>query len=579
MGVVAWVAKSSVRAAMFKFNSSNVRGLAVGGKARVHELAKELGVTSTEILDRLHADGKFVKSASSTVEAPVARRLRESFPPAAAGEKKTAAEAQRHQSSATRAQKEAARLKRKPRFQPDDVLGISARGGRPHRPRSTSDNQRAAIPLIKKQALKPEARAGRSVPVRPVETPGGQHAARFPRTRRVGLPQIAVNLDAEAVADIVASDSANDNDTKAIATCLYEIAPATSGAYGYLTWRYAATRAARMESAVGAAGEDLVALAIVIDHEKQLLKDLVRTHGSILTKASLAKLGLKKEFQGLIDADATGNSAADELRRTRASFSFLRRAVLLTVASSGNDEQLWGMLDRIRPPAIDRLPETSPQLERAIRRLNGFIAAVAELLSTDDASLADFFLRSRRQLIALQLKRYDFLCRFRDGFNGLHRASRRTSDLEFEILPQGEQLRAFLGEIRRSKMYSGYRVDERRLTVLEDLQARFGAERCTWHRGHSHADGIGSNYLVLAIGSANGSGENAVAVSPLAGRHATYVVRHDWAEADWRILLAHPKFEARLRGARKLLFTAGADGIDQYNAMRDKIINLLECHP
>ncbi|TLH70022.1 translation initiation factor IF-2 N-terminal domain-containing protein, partial [Mycolicibacterium phocaicum] len=49
------------------------------GKARVHELAKELGVTSKEVLARLSEQGEFVKSASSTVEAPVARRLREAF--------------------------------------------------------------------------------------------------------------------------------------------------------------------------------------------------------------------------------------------------------------------------------------------------------------------------------------------------------------------------------------------------------------------------------------------------------------------------------------------------------------------
>src|SRR6187431_3116298 len=52
---------------------------AVAGKARVHELAKELGVTSKQLLATLKEQGEFVKSASSTVEPPVARRLRESF--------------------------------------------------------------------------------------------------------------------------------------------------------------------------------------------------------------------------------------------------------------------------------------------------------------------------------------------------------------------------------------------------------------------------------------------------------------------------------------------------------------------
>ena len=46
------------------------------GKARVHELAKELGIDSKTVLAKLKEQGEFVKSASSTVEAPVARRLR-----------------------------------------------------------------------------------------------------------------------------------------------------------------------------------------------------------------------------------------------------------------------------------------------------------------------------------------------------------------------------------------------------------------------------------------------------------------------------------------------------------------------
>ncbi|WP_130508729.1 translation initiation factor IF-2 [Krasilnikovia cinnamomea] len=48
----------------------------MAGKARVHELAKELGVDSKTVLAKLKEMGEFVKSASSTVEAPVARRLR-----------------------------------------------------------------------------------------------------------------------------------------------------------------------------------------------------------------------------------------------------------------------------------------------------------------------------------------------------------------------------------------------------------------------------------------------------------------------------------------------------------------------
>ncbi|MGI9093792.1 MAG: translation initiation factor IF-2 N-terminal domain-containing protein, partial [Mycobacteriales bacterium] len=56
----------------------------MAGKARVHELAKELGVTSKVVLAKLQGMGEFVKSASSTIEPPVARRLREGFPAQAA---------------------------------------------------------------------------------------------------------------------------------------------------------------------------------------------------------------------------------------------------------------------------------------------------------------------------------------------------------------------------------------------------------------------------------------------------------------------------------------------------------------
>ena len=49
-------------------------------KVRVHELAKELGHPSKAVLQKLQDMGEFVRSASSTIEAPVARRLREELP-------------------------------------------------------------------------------------------------------------------------------------------------------------------------------------------------------------------------------------------------------------------------------------------------------------------------------------------------------------------------------------------------------------------------------------------------------------------------------------------------------------------
>lgn len=49
----------------------------MAGKVRVHELARELGVTVKQLLLWLSEQGEFAKSGSSTLPAPVARRLRE----------------------------------------------------------------------------------------------------------------------------------------------------------------------------------------------------------------------------------------------------------------------------------------------------------------------------------------------------------------------------------------------------------------------------------------------------------------------------------------------------------------------
>jgi len=49
-------------------------------KVRVYELAKELGVESKVLLSHLKEQGEFVRSASSTIEPPVVRKVRESFP-------------------------------------------------------------------------------------------------------------------------------------------------------------------------------------------------------------------------------------------------------------------------------------------------------------------------------------------------------------------------------------------------------------------------------------------------------------------------------------------------------------------
>ena len=57
-------------------------------KVRVHELAKQLGMESKEVLAKLQEMGEFVRSASSTVEAPVVRKLVALYPDAKPAEEK-----------------------------------------------------------------------------------------------------------------------------------------------------------------------------------------------------------------------------------------------------------------------------------------------------------------------------------------------------------------------------------------------------------------------------------------------------------------------------------------------------------
>lgn len=591
----------------------------MAGKIRVHELAKELGIPSNEVIARLAADGEFAKSASTTIEAPVARRLRNSVGTVTPTATTSApAEDRRPASDAAKASgpgrvRSPDLRRRTSKFTSADALDLYQR----YSLLSTPENADKAIgdlfreferkfgltrkvlrnvvasEKLQKRMAQGERRAAirdsvldkRRSPSGAAQSTAkgrrGAGATARPRDRIEGLPPLVGRMDLAAVAGIVANKIEGDIDQEAIITYLQQLIPEGQGGYGYLTWRYsAADLSPETEPEPLSPHEDLVALAAVLDQEKQRLDGLIRAHGPILEKPRLAKRHVDSEFRELVDDDDIGRSAADELRRARAAFDFLRRAVVLTIACPEYDGRLWDMLELLQPPPVESLVETTPQLERAIRRLTTFIGAVQRLLATDQANLAEFYRNSHEQLLALQDRRYAFLRPFRDATSAPGLSPRQaTADLGFEILPQGEQLRAFLGEIRSSQTFLGRRVDEHRLAVLEELQNHFGSDRCTWHRGNESSDGIDNRYLVLAISSTTGIGENAVAISPLAGRHATYIVRHDCVEADWRTLFSHPKFEARLQGARKLLFTPSNRHVDQYLGMRDRIIRLLECDP
>lgn len=585
----------------------------MAGKARVHELAKELGVTSKQILAELSAAGEFVKSASSTIEGPVARRLREAH-----GGKPQQPKARADGKPARKAVKPVAgkkpvRLRQPAQSQINAICeryrvaaasvdpknsvnefyadckttyGLSRESVKRIIAADARRHPRLYLPLqiqrdhsagVQPANLTKAATASRepwtSGPMpQNARADSEKSRANRPRIRTEGLPVLGVTVDVDGIASVI-RDTTNEP-REAIKARLQEILPTDSRDYGYLYWRFsAARRGTETGDGRATAAQDLALLAGVIDIEKHLVRVLEQAQGSIHEDSDLAKRALENKFDHLIsddeDLSGLGDLGSVQSRRASARLDFLRRAIVLTVACPSNDERLWDMLTDLhsRP-----LTGTAPELRRVNQRLADFTASTERLLVSDDDALSQFFRRSRAELLALRDGRYDFLMPFRES-----EASRQTpAELAFELLPPGEQTQKFLDDIRKSGRYLGHHIDERRLDVLELLQKHFTPARCRLHKGSMTSNGVDNRYLVLAIKPISGASEDAVAISPLAGLHATYVVRREFTDADWPVIFAGPKPEARRRGARKLLFV-GKGHADPYKDMRNKVINLLEC--
>nr|WP_304322101.1 translation initiation factor IF-2 [Bifidobacterium catenulatum] len=112
-------------------------------KARVYELAKELGVDSKTVLNKLEAMGEFVKSASSTVEPPVARKLRNAFASNAQG---NASESKKPAAPAKKPAAPAASPTPAPRATPAAPAAFAAKPAAPKPARSAASKSEAPKP-------------------------------------------------------------------------------------------------------------------------------------------------------------------------------------------------------------------------------------------------------------------------------------------------------------------------------------------------------------------------------------------------------------------------------------------------
>ena len=154
-------------------------------KLRVHELAKELGITSKELMGHLKEAGEFVKSSSSSLEPPVVRQMREKFAAAPKTKKadvKPAAKAPKPSAAKPAAKKAAATAEAAPK-----AAAPKADAPKPGAPKPAAAAKSAPKPRAKKPEGAPKP-AGR----KPAEAGAPKPAPRrtdAPRPARPGGPR------------------------------------------------------------------------------------------------------------------------------------------------------------------------------------------------------------------------------------------------------------------------------------------------------------------------------------------------------------------------------------------------------
>ena len=146
----------------------------MSGKLRVHELAKQLGVTSKELLAELKAQGEFVKTASSTVEPPVVRKMKKVYEEKNAG---AGADASAQAPTTKAAAKSAAKSGAKPAAKPGAKPAAPA-AAKPGAKPAAKPGAKPAAPAAAKPGAKPAAKPGAKPAAPAAAKPGAKPAAK-----------------------------------------------------------------------------------------------------------------------------------------------------------------------------------------------------------------------------------------------------------------------------------------------------------------------------------------------------------------------------------------------------------------
>lgn len=343
---------------------------------------------------------------------------------------------------------------------------------------------------------------------------------------------------------------------------------------GYLGWRYRDVSTRPGHSNEGLGPQEIMAL--VVRDDRELLEGLVEEHGSFLDGGSaLACPAISREF-AMIKGGSWQSPVDAQKRRARLGLNFLRRGVMLSFAGEDAVDELLKALPLLKPPTPSQDNEIPRHVQAAFSVLNRMIDLVSDLYSGDELARRRLLAQGRPELISLGDGDYDYLC---PGISNVH-GGLATLDLPFMVLPPGARIQSFVGKLQASGHFRDREEDAARRRVIEDLWGYFGSPRCTLYRGVFQPTEDGNGYVVISIGQGTRD-EHAVAISPWKGEHATFVVRGDCGTREpWQTVLCRTKTEAKNSGAKRLVFTASSDGgLDPYEAMKRKIICLLECTP
>lgn len=348
--------------------------------------------------------------------------------------------------------------------------------------------------------------------------------------------------------------------------------------HGYLAWRISelVTRAGHAENQ--SPDGILKDISQIVTEDKKLVTALEDAYSGCFSSPDVARRALNSEFMK-VDLELRWSSGTEALRRSRSSLAFLRRAIMLTYAGKDYSQGLGPMLARIQPPLMPKFVNLPPHVFASIGNLRRTVVLINRLFSGIDAEPGKPYTTGLRELIGLRSGAFDFV--LEPEAEPVNSGPLNANRLPLVLLPPGEQIHPFVAGLRRSGRYRDGEVDPRRLDVLTQLWNHLNESgKCTLYEGAFPAKGVDNGYLVLAI-AYEGYGEDAVAISPWKGEHATFVVRADsGAQRSWRTVLTRTKEEAKELGARRLVFKGNPDyGIDAYEAMFQKVIALFTCEP